>query len=387
MHISRRNTLKIIGSGAIILAASSCTGPDKSSSFPDPAAAWHDAALETDVLRFGLAHGLLAPNPHNRQPWMVDLHDSYSASLYVDTDKDLPQTDPFDRQLTIGLGCFLELFAISVSELGYRVEFELFPEGSSAQSLDTRPVAKITIHASNSLKADPLFTHIYNRRSNRSKFAKSLITATDARQIAGADTKTIAGFTTDKAQIEALRQICVTAAKIEFLTPRTYMESVNLMRIGDEEIAQNPDGLAINGPAISLLKRMGIVTRKTLADPASSAFKQGLRQYIAAARTATGFVWIATPTNSRSEQIMAGRAYVRQNLRATQLGIAMHPLSQALQEYPEMQQELIKVHETTKTSGQRLQMLARIGYAKAVNPSPRFPLAAKLTSNEQTKTG
>lgn len=65
----------------------------------------------------------------------------------------------------------------------------------------------------------------------------------------------------------------------------------------------------------------------------------------------------------------------------------MHPLSQGLQEYQEMDQLLAKVHEITQTNGQRLQMLSRIGYGTNEAPSPRFPLAAKLINHDNDNSG
>ena len=37
-----------------------------------------------------------------------------------------------------------------------------------------------------------------------------------------------------------------------------------------------------------------------------------------------------------------------------------------------------QVHALLAPAGERIQMLARIGYAAAVPPSPRWPLSAKL---------
>ena len=48
------------------------------------------------------------------------------------------------------------------------------------------------------------------------------------------------------------------------------------------------------------------------------------------------FAWIVTAANDRAAQLAAGAAYLRANLAATARGLAMQPLSQALQEFPEM---------------------------------------------------
>ena len=76
-------------------------------------------------------------------------------------------------------------------------------------------------------------------------------------------------------------------------------------------------------------------------------------------------------------QISSGRNWIRANLAATSIGLAIHPLSQALQEFPEMAAPYAEIHDRLGKGG-TVQMFGRIGYAAAPEPSPRFPLQAKL---------
>ena len=86
-----------------------------------------------------------------------------------------------------------------------------------------------------------------------------------------------------------------------------------------------------------------------------------------------GFVWMVTPGNDRVTQVNAGRAYARLQLAATAQGLAMQPLSQALQEYVEQQKPYAEIHALAgaKAPGETVQMWARVGYAPAVQPAPR----------------
>jgi hypothetical protein len=56
----------------------------------------------------------------------------------------------------------------------------------------------------------------------------------------------------------------------------------------------------------------------------------------------------------------------------------MQPLSQALQEFPEMAELYAQVHDRLAPGGGTVQMWARLGYGPAVPPSPRWPLDAKI---------
>ena len=58
----------------------------------------------------------------------------------------------------------------------------------------------------------------------------------------------------------------------------------------------------------------------------------------------------------------------------------MHPLSQALQEYPEQAAHYQAAHQLMAGAGQTVQMWTRLGYAReAGGPAPRRGLQAHLT--------
>ena len=127
------------------------------------------------------------------------------------------------------------------------------------------------------------------------------------------------------------------------------------------------------------LNLLGVLTREKLADPQSRAFQIGLDMVDEQALSAMGFVWITTLGNSRLEQIAAGRSYLRVALRVTSLGLAMQPMSQALQEYAAMQPHYENVHALlAQGAEERVQMLARLGYADKVQPAPRWALSTRI---------
>jgi hypothetical protein len=98
---------------------------------------------------------------------------------------------------------------------------------------------------------------------------------------------------------------------------------------------------------------------------------------------ATGaFFWLISEGNDRKTQVNAGRAYARAQLAATAMGLSMHPLSQALQEYPEQAKPYADIHRLlgANPARQTVQMWARLGYAPAVQPSPRRDVGSHLIS-------
>ena len=375
---SRRGVLKLIVGGTVLAAASMGGCVALGGTSHAARAPWREAGQQSEYRRRALSYALLAPNPHNRQPWLVDLEGEDGLALYCDLGRRLPATDPFDRQITIGCGAFLELLKIAAAEEGYRADIEMFPDGEDPTTLDARPVARVRF-VPRAEQRDPLFSHVLDRRSNKNVYQPRNV-APDALATIEAASRgfgVVPGVTGNTALAGKLRDLTWRAHQIEVMTPYTNQESVDLMRIGAREVSANPDGIELEGITMTLAKLTGMVSRDGLADQTSDAFKQGLKLYKAKAMSGRAFGWLATPGNSRAEQLNAGRAYVRVNLRAAALGLAIHPWSQALQEYPEMAGLYDEVHSLIG-DGNRLQMLFRVGYADEVIPTPRRGLDAHL---------
>ncbi len=380
MAINRRKFMKIAGSSAVILAAGGTA-----CSFGDTGTAnrpWSEAGKQSaSPLEYAVSYAILAPNPHNRQPWLIDLRSATEGTLYCDLNRTLPETDPYGRQIVIGLGCFLEVLRIAAAEAGFGAEIETFPEGADERVIDARPVAHIRLVRDEGIARDPLFHQILKRRSNKEPYetdrpvAAGILTA--LRQATGRDAGV--GVSAESGLVGAVRDLSWRALKIEIETPRTYMESVNLMRIGKAEIEANPDGIDLGGPMMETLKMFGLMNREVVADPTSMAYRQGLEMFVPVMNSAMAYAWIATDGNDRQRQIETGGAYVRLNLKATELGLGMHPISQALQEYPEMTHAYEEIHGLLGVNApRRVQMLARLGYGPDIEASPRWPAETRM---------
>lgn len=384
--MNRRKFLRIAGSAGVIFAATGAgIGAFVTTRNPEAAQLpWAKAGSHyADPMRSALSYAILAPNPHNRQPWVVDLQSSTEAVLTCDLQRLLPATDPFSRQIIIGLGCFLELFAQAASHNGYRAQIVLFPEGEPGDQLTAMPVAKLKLIEDPQILPDPLFAHALHRRTNRNRYdtARSLSQG-DLTKITSVTEPSVSSVgVVQGPQLQDLRDLTREALRDELLDPKAYQESIELMRIGRAEIEANPDGIALGGAFLETLSFVGVLNRKELADPDSSAFQFGLEMADDQALSSMGFVWINTMGNSRHEQISAGRNYLRIALRVTGLGLSMQPMSQALQEYTAMQPHYQKVHSMlAKNPGERVQMLARLGYADMTAPSPRWALSTRTRS-------
>lgn len=380
----RRRFIRLLGGGLVLAAggvASGCT-----TTLPEAAVQpWQQPEAEGDLRRFMLAHALLAPNPHNRQPWIADLTTPGRIHLVCDGTRLLPETDPFGRQILVGCGAFIELAVIAAAQRGIAVSVEVFPRGApAAQTLPAGThVATLTLGAPGSAAADPLFAEIVRRHTNKTAYANdrpvpaALAQAwADAASAAGLR----AGLVTGDAAMAPIRRITRESFEIECLTPRTWLESARLMRIGPAQIDAHRDGISINAAMPRLMHAVGLFDPMAVPQPGTSSLARVMDRW-APFETGSGYLWLAGDGNARSTQLAAGRTYVRLHLLATAAGVDMHPLSQALQEFAEVRAPFDALHQRLGVDPARgpVQMMARVGYALApAGPSPRRPLASLL---------
>ncbi|MGJ8602959.1 MAG: Acg family FMN-binding oxidoreductase [Marivita sp.] len=366
MTLSRRKTLGILGGGTVVAATLGWTAFATTRTPTVALAPWDKAGSYDDMRLRALSYALLAPNPHNRQPWEAELIGEATLAIWRDPVRNLPVTDPFARQLTIGMGCFLDLMRMAAAQEGIGIEQTLFPEG------ETGPVA-VCRFVPGDAKPDPLFAHVMARRSHIGLF--------DPQQV-GADAQTVltpyAQVFANSAEADALRDLASEAWLIEASTADAWQESVDLLRIGKTEINAQPDGIDVGGPQMELLAMAGLFSREAASDPNDPGTISAVEDTRAAIASSPGFVVQTSAGNTRHDQIAAGASWLRLNLAATGAGLAVRPVSQALQEYPEMSEVYAAIHSVYAPDGGTVQMLGLLGYASRTARTPRWPIEARM---------
>ena len=389
--MDRRRFIRLVGGG--VAAASAAALGGCSSAFPPEAVTpWQGPGAEPELRRWALGYAILAPNSHNRQPWIADLSEANAISLYVDRERMLPMTDPWFRQIVVSQGTFIESLVIALKERGVDPQVRLFPQGEFApRAVDDRAVARISWTTGSAPAKDPLFAQLLRRHTAKVDYDTTRPVAPqtlDALRSALVDTGVAYAGAVDAERLAPLRELCRESARVELLTPRTVMESVKLTRVGPSEIAQHRDGISMNAPFVRMVNLIGAFDRSNPPADGSIAFKQMMGRFDGHSATAMGFVWLSTATaahaaagTTRSAEVRAGRAYMRMQLKATELGLQVHPMSQAPQEFAEMKPHYDRMHQLLlgkPASEETVQMFCRIGYCPDQQHTPRRGVQAIL---------
>lgn len=386
--MDRRNFIRVVGLGvATATLSSTLSGCSAETNQVDYG--WNGPSeSESDIRLKLLAYAILAPNPHNKQPWLVKFISNGNLALYVDQTRLLPETDPIARQIHIGQGCFLENLSIAASHYGYQVNIEYFPEGEySNREISYKPVAYIKLIKDSTVQEDPLYKQLLIRQSNKREYDNSLLTKEQKLQLnnlplAFNNHLTIADNDQDK---HYLQQLLTEAMRIEGESKKRDLETIKMFRFNDQEVQQYRDGFGLAHAGVSGIKKLFVETflldRASTEKDSTNFSKQSVDITRSAAQSTSTFALLVSNGNTRLDQVKAGRDYCRLNLTTTSMGLAQHPMSQVLQEYDDMsalQSEFR--HYFSIDEKHTVQMLIRLGKAEKTLHTPRRLVTDLLTS-------
>jgi hypothetical protein len=100
-----------------------------------------------------------------------------------------------------------------------------------------------------------------------------------------------------------------------------------------------------------------------------------LKTFAKATRSSQALFTLVTPTNTMADWIATGRSYLRAQLTADRHDLRFQPLSQTLQEFPQMDPLRARMDALLDvTAPAKLQMLVRVGHTRPPALSPRRDL-------------
>jgi hypothetical protein len=154
------------------------------------------------------------------------------------------------------------------------------------------------------------------------------------------------------------------SAEIETNVERVMAESGDLFRFNEKEKNKHRYGFSFDGSGTSGMKMhllQSLLTFFPSMNSIDAAKDNFMNQTKLAAEDNSGFFLIISKEDTRKQQFEVGRLYSRIQLKAHQLGLAVQPLSQAIENYPEMKAQYENFHRDLAEEGETVLMLFRIG--------------------------
>ncbi|WP_243112646.1 MULTISPECIES: Acg family FMN-binding oxidoreductase [Acutalibacteraceae] len=318
------------------------------------------------------ADGLLAASNHNMQPWTIRLDKTNPMVfyLYADSARRTDQVDPYSRQLMISQGTFLEYVRVAGDKGGWHTDMELFPDGNYDEenlvhSMDTKPVARITLTKAQP-QNDPLYEEMYLPDTSREAYGPEKLTAAQVNALTSLPTQSGLSIKIyqDESDLSKIGGFAVRSATIEAGVTRVMDESNAIFRPNEYEKNKYRYGYSVEGQGVTgFMKNItqGLVTFFPLLNTGKDASQNFINYTRTSVDHTPAYAMIITADNSRITQVKSGMLYSGLVLKGHTLGLAMQPLSQALEEYPEMEGPYNGLKQAYAPDNGTVQMLFRVG--------------------------
>jgi len=307
----------------------------------------------------------LAPSGHNAQPWTVKLVEPQRWIIGSERARWLPAVDPHNRELLLSIGAFLENLLVAANHYGYRLEYQLV--GSNPEDSDLLEVR---------LQKDTAIAYqlekMKMRRTVRSGYLNREIRPEDLRQLTGGLSEWHY-YPAGSAQAKYLLEATIEANRKQASRDDAQMELANWIRWSNFEAERFRNGLTPESMEITGFAGWFVRTFYDREKVMTEDFRlAGVDRVIEQVRQGAGWLVVVSPDSEMTHLIETGRTFERLFLRVRTCSVAMHPMTQALEEQPWREQVATQL-------GIRghVQFLLRVGYV-SFYPDPvslRMPVS------------
>jgi hypothetical protein len=312
-----------------------------------------------------LYYASLAPSGHNTQPWTVRLDE---GQLWIGTDSArwLPKVDPENREVTLSVGAFLENLITAAPAHGFVADYEV---------VGTRPAGDLIRVVLNPVaRRDASLEGIVARRTLRSGQLSREISTTDVKALcAYAGVQHVQFITPRSKEGRLLVDATLEANRLQTSRDDAQSELADWMRwtAADGRAHRNgftPEALEISGVAgwyvRHFMNKKGVLG-KSFRQQSLARVRQQVGSY-------GGWIIITSEAEEIPALVDAGRRCERMWLQTRSRSIAVHPMSQVLEEAP-LKGQIIR---DLGLPG-RAQFVLRVGYVSEYpNPvSLRMPVS------------
>ncbi|MEW6264779.1 MAG: hypothetical protein AB1641_17030 [Thermodesulfobacteriota bacterium] len=329
MSIDRRNFLiqtmsaaLVVGAGSTLAACGGLARGDLAkASVPAPAGQPLD-----ERRRRILGYAALAPSGHNIQPWVVKPLGPDEWIIGADPERRLPAVDPLNREVMLSLGAFSENLALAAGALGLTAEMEVLAQSS----LDTDV---LRVRLSEGTPTDYPLARLEKRLTVKQGYLNRELASDDVKALAEPLGGHLHYFPRGTDHARCLEEGAVEAFRQQTARDEAQAELVRWLRLSQAEVKRHRDGLTTAGMEILGIK--GWVVRNFVSprDFLKPSFrKQSVELTARLAGRGGGWFIITGKGNNPADLIDSGRRFEKMALLARERNIALHPMTQWLEE-------------------------------------------------------
>lgn len=301
----------------------------------------------------------LAPSGHNTQPWFVKNLDPYHWIVGNDKTRWLPGVDPAQRETILSIGAFLQNIEYAASSLGYVCQFETLAQSNQDENV-------VSVKLTRSGQAPAYDTQpLISRRTVRSNYLSQPLKKADLAYLINSETNFIHSLPNYVREHHWLNEQTIEANRIQSYRDVAQRELADWIRFSSNDAATHRDGLTMASMEIDGIPAWAL--RNFYGKPAvmKPAFRdQNIDTVRKEVANSAGWLLITSKSNDVATLLETGKRMQRLFLRVRERGIALHPMTQILEESPTNQ----TINESIGISDP-VQFILRTGYLKTY-PKP-----------------
>ncbi len=313
---------------------------------------------ESDIWTKIFYYASLAPSGHNTQPWLVILNDNNEFEITVREEAILPAVDPVRRETYLSLGAFLENLMIASGFYGYELNYDVV--ASNTMELNA---IKGRFYKSDSKTA--LLELITKRRTIREPFLNKPLKVEAVDECLSVYPN-CTYYPSSEHKAAFISRLTYEANVAQVNREEAQRELAKWIHWSNKEADKYKCGLTPACLGITGIPAFVVKNTYTEKSVMSSGFK---KQTLKIVREQTnkngGWVVITSDSDSPKDLIQTGRQFQKLFLKFTEKEIAVHPMTQILEEEPYKKEiaGLLRINNP-------VQFILRVGYLGKNFPEP-----------------
>jgi hypothetical protein len=296
----------------------------------------------------------LAPSGHNTQPWFVQYVEPYHWIIGNDKSKWLPGVDPTQRETILSIGAFLQNVEYAASQSGYACQFTLL-----AATNQDEHIAEVKLtNDSNSIKYD--IQKIKQRRIIRSNYLSDILKKEDIAYLINNETDCIHYIPNSSKEHLWLNEQTIEANRIQAYRDDAEKELANWIRFSGKDAKAHCDGLTMASMEIGGIPAWYLRNFYGKADVMKNSFREkSIKSAVDQVAKSAGWLLITSKDNSVATLLETGKRLQRLLLKIRERNIAIHPMTQILEEAATRQ-----IVQSALGISDNIQFILRTGYVK-----------------------
>jgi hypothetical protein len=296
----------------------------------------------------------LAPSGHNTQPWLVQYLEPYHWIIGNDKTKWLPAVDPTQRETMLSIGAFIQNLEYAAGDFGYICDWSLL--ATTNQSERVMEVKLIKEQSKNAFD----ITKIKNRRTVRSGFSSEVLKKDDLTYLINSEPEFIHYLPATSKESQFIGEQTIEANRLQAYRNPAQQELADWIRFSSKDADQYRDGLTTASMEIEGFSGWVVRNFYDKDNVMKKDFRErGIDNVKQAVSASAGWILITSEDNSVATLLETGRQMQRLFLKVREKNIAIHPMTQILEEASTRQtlNQAIGISEN-------IQFILRTGYLK-----------------------